>query len=369
MKVRRHAVLLDTKVTVAKETSSGQIPGRVFMGVFEKIQEFSIQQASTTESDATKAPAAPVERTGDQEVLIAKGNVRIVNKYSRAQTLVKTTRLLTSDGKLYRIDKQVVIPSGGEVSVSAYADQPGAEFAIGPSKCTIPGLWIDLQKFIYAESDAAFTAVPFKVSSTPPVATKPAAAAKSVGPLVRAADVEDAYQTLTDVLLGQAKKQLLAELNDPRLSGSLFAWKVLEKKSNVSVGQRTDTFLASLKLEVTMVAYAKEDMIALVRSKLKEKVPDGREILPFQEDGVTFAIESADVSKESASVKISANAVYRLNAANPLLQKSIIAGKTKVEAERILKAVEGVEDASVTIAPRWMSKIPALQDRIELKIE
>lgn len=369
VKVKRTPVALDAKVIVAKETSSGQIPGRVVQGVFEKIQEFTVQQASSTEPALTPPPAPP-PGGGVTEVLVAKGTVRIFNKYSRSQTLVKTTRLLTTDNKLYRIDKQVVIPSGGEVSVGVYADQPGAEFAIGPSKFTIPGLWIDLQKFIYAESDAAFTAVPSKAPAPAPTPVpKPVKPAKNAGPVVSAADIEAAYKTLTDAVLGQAKKQLASELNDAKLSDATYAWKVTEKKSNVSAGQSAETFLASIKLEVTMVAYAKEDMIALVRSKVKEKIPDGREILPFKEDDVTYEVESADVGKESATVRITANAEYRLNAANPLLQKSIVAGKTKTEAEQILKAVEGVEDATVTIAPRWMSKIPALQDRIEMKIE
>ncbi len=188
VKVKRETASLDTKVTVAKQTSPGQIPGRVVQGVFEKIQEFSVKaEATSTEPVATSSSmipsppsstASPTASPSNESVL-AKGTVRIVNHYAKSQTLVKTTRLLTSDGKLYRIDKQVVIPSGGEASVGVYADQVGAAFAIGPTKFTIPGLWIDLQKLIYAVSDQPFLAVSTK--GLPPTPT-PAPAPKTTRP-------------------------------------------------------------------------------------------------------------------------------------------------------------------------------------------
>ena len=386
VKVKRETASLDTKVTVAKQTSPGQIPGRVVQGVFEKIQEFSVKaEATSTEPVATSSSmipsppsstASPTASPSNESVL-AKGTVRIVNHYAKSQTLVKTTRLLTSDGKLYRIDKQVVIPSGGEASVGVYADQVGAAFAIGPTKFTIPGLWIDLQKLIYAVSDQPFLAVSTKgLPPTPtpapaPKTTRPSTnpSIKKSGNVVKPSDLEDAYRTLSATLLEQAKKQLTAELGDAKFNDAIFSTKIIEKKSNASVGQSTDTFLASVKLEVTMVAYAKEDMLALIRSKLKEKIPSGREILPFQADDVQYTVTSSDLKQETADVTISARGTYRLTTESPLLQKNIIAGKTKSEAEQILKAIDGVESVRVTISPGWMSKIPSLKDRIEMKVE
>ena len=50
---------------------------------------------------------------------------------------------------------RVVVPARGQVSVSVYADQPGASGNIGPSKFTIPGLNEEKQKVIYASSSVA----------------------------------------------------------------------------------------------------------------------------------------------------------------------------------------------------------------------
>ncbi len=370
VKVKRETAPLDAQVTLSKQATSGQIPGRVVQGVFEKIQEFSVQPAATSTPEHTP-PATDAATSSNGGMMIAQGHVRIVNHYAKSQTLVRTTRLLTGDGKLYRIDKQVVIPSGGEALVSVYADQPGTSFAISPTKFTIPGLWIDLQKLIYAVSDETFVAVPSKQSPSHPKLIKPSpkTTIKTSGNVVAPADVEAAYAALTGALLEQAKKQLTAELGDAKFSDAVFSIKTLEKKSNVSVGQQADSFLASVKGEVTMVAYAKEDMLALIRSKVKEKIPNGREILPFKSDDVQYTITFVDGKNETATVAISAHAFYRLTAESPLLQKNVLTGRTVSEAEQILKAIDGVESARVTISPRWMSKIPTLKDRIDLKIE
>ena len=66
--------------------------------------------------------------------------------------MVATTRLLTSEGVLFRLKDRVNVPAGGEIEVEVYADQSGIASEIGPSQFTIPGLRTDLQKLIYAVS-------------------------------------------------------------------------------------------------------------------------------------------------------------------------------------------------------------------------
>ena len=83
---------------------------------------------------------------------LAVGSVTIYNETNAAQPLVKTTRLLTSAGVLFRLSEKVVVPAKGQVVTNVYADQPGASGNIGPSKFTIPGLNEDKQKVIYADS-------------------------------------------------------------------------------------------------------------------------------------------------------------------------------------------------------------------------
>jgi len=377
VRVKRDRVRLDGVVEVAKDPKTGQIPGRVVQGVFEKVQEFPVLGAAGEPIDPTKQPDAietPIPEPAPvvNENVLAKGKVKIINTYSRSQTLVRTTRLLTPDNKLYRIDAQVVVPPGGEVMVSAYADKTGSEFVLtSPQKFTIPGLFIDLQKFIYAESSEPFEAVPQSAGATPkPITSKPVpVVAQKPGKAVVQADLDRAEKNLTDNVLNQAMKSLAGEIGDTSKMEVVYVVKVIDRKFMVQPGDVAENFLASVKLDVTAVYYGKEDMQTLVRSRLRERVPAGREFLPFDSGAITYSLESSDVKQEVASIRVSADASYRLSPTSPLLQKTVIAGKSKGEAESLLKAVDGVDAVEVKIEPNWIDTIPSLKDRIELKVE
>ncbi len=368
---KRTTVKLDTTVEVARAPQSGQIPGRVVQGVFEKIQEFPVPMMASTSTAVVPTPASlEAVKTPSPTPVLARGTARIINNYSRSQTLVRTTRLLTSDQKLYRIDQTIKIPPGQEVSVRIYADQLGAEYAIGPTRFTIPGLFIDLQKYIYAVSDAAFVATPSETPVAPSVPAVAISSSPSRGDIVTQADLDVAIQSLSDTVLAQAKRTLMAEVADANLGEAVYVVKRLDKKTNVAVGQSADHFLASVKLDVTAVFYPKEDMAAFTRLKLKEKIPEGREFVATSDgQGTVYTPESADAKAETAVIHIIADGAYRLTSASAGLQKSVIAGKSTSEATAILKSLEGVEDAQVKIKPSWFSKVPSLKDKITMTLE
>jgi hypothetical protein len=64
----------------------------------------------------------------------AQGLATIYNNYSKDQTLVKTTRLLSANNKIYRIQEKVNIPIGSSVTVWAIADENGADAVMEPGK-------------------------------------------------------------------------------------------------------------------------------------------------------------------------------------------------------------------------------------------
>lgn len=344
---KKDKVSLKTSVEIAKSPERGQLQGRVAEGVFDKIQEFAV-----------KEQAAPTI------VATTTGRVRVTNKYSKDQTLIKTTRLLTPDGKLFRINSTVNVPSGGSVEVGAYSDKTGEQFAIpNGTKFVIPGLWIDLQKLITAESIAPFSGT-------------------SVGEkVVTSSDVESAQKTLEESVLAEAKRTLAAEANVPtdKLGDAcpddaacwVAAYKVeqIEKKSNVTVGQKTDSFLAQSKLKVTAVFYPRKDIDLLVSGKLKEQLPEGRELVDVDLRNVEFVIEQHDAKTEKARLGIEVDAYSRLTAQSPELAKDKIAGLSLEEAKSKLRSVEGAEFVEIALRPSWARNIPRQKDKIKITIE
>jgi hypothetical protein len=245
-------------VEVSQSPEQGQLRGKVVKGNFDKMQEFGVKDHS-----------GEPQLAQDVEV---NGTVKVINNYSRQQTLVKNTRLLTSDGRLYRLDKTVVLDPKESVTVTAHSDAKGRQYVLQPGeKFTIPGLWIDLQKWIYAEAVSGFTGGQL--------------ANKNV---VTQLDVSDAQKALEDAVYEQAVKTLTAEAGAPADWKAYFTKKVIEKKTNVTPGQSSDNFLASVKLEVTGVFFPKSDMEALVRQKLRERLPDGRDLVNFDSNAITY---------------------------------------------------------------------------------
>ncbi len=389
VKVRRTPVRTDDAVEITSRPSGGvQIPGRVLHLPMRKTQQFEVRGVAetvpTTPIASSSAPVvttpsgtttSPVVSTSTERVF-AQGQVTIINNYSKAQTLIERTRFLTEDGKLYRLDRRLTIPAGGRATASVTADQPGAASAIGPTKFTIPGLWIDLQKLIYAESSAAFTLRAGAATPTPaptPTPTPTPTPVTSTLPgerrLVTQQNIDDAYQALTEQVVEQAKRTLAASITDVRLNGAAYFVNTTAKSSTARPGQVASSFTAQVDIEVIGVFYSAEDMQGLIRSRLRQNLPDGQEFLPFNDQDFIYTLESVDKEGESARLRVIANAEYRLTLNTPALSPAAIAGKSRDEAKRLLEAVDGVESVDVVLRPGWIGKIPRLQDHIKMEVK
>ncbi len=334
--VRKDTTAIQSTVNIAKSPEQGQLPGRVLEGTFEKIQEFSVRAASDTA----------------QTPVVVHGTVKIINNYSQPQTLVATTRLLTPDGRLYRIDKTVTLKPKESILVAAHSDQKGAKYVLSKGvHLSIPGLWSALQKWIYAEPVSGFTG------------------GSESGKIVSSLDVTDARRVLEDAVFEQARKTLTSEAGLGNGYTAIFSKKVIDSKTNVIPGDKSDQFLASVKLDITAVFYPKSDMEALVRQKLKEGLPQGRDLVNFEPSQMTIKILTADTQLEKASLSLSAQASSRLTKNSPALSKSAIAGMSISDVKSKLKAIDGVEKVTIQIQPAWIGKLPAAKDHIDLIIK
>ncbi|MBP7006237.1 hypothetical protein KBB27_03895 [Patescibacteria group bacterium] len=386
--VRRTPVRTDDPVTVTLRPSGGtQIAGRVLHLPIRKTQAFEVRGVADTAPTATTSsqpvtPAAPIVPSSTspstqnaQATAYAKGQITITNNYSKSQTLVERTRFVTEDGKLFRLDQRVTIPAGGHVSAAITADQPGSTYAITPAKLTIPGLWIDLQKLIYGESTEVFTmATSSRVGGTAPAPSPapvitPAPIPSGDRRVVTQQNIDDAYQALTDQVVDQAKRTLAASVTDARFNGAAYFVNYTDKSVTVKPGQVANTFTAQVDIEVIGVFYSDEDMQGLIRSKLREHLPDGQEFLPLNEQDFIYTLETVDKNNESAQLRVIANAEYRLTQNTPALNPGTIAGKSKDEAIQILKGIDGVDSVDITLQPGWTGKIPRLTDHIKMEIE
>jgi len=135
------------KVVLSQQTTTINDNFSAVLGTNEgtlNYQVIKLQKKTTKDLQPTKEEK--VERK-------ASGQITIYNKSGEgAEKLIANTRFASPggpDGKIYRIDKAVTVPSAkgsgdslvpGSIEVTVYADQIGNEYNIGLVDFTVPGL-------------------------------------------------------------------------------------------------------------------------------------------------------------------------------------------------------------------------------------
>jgi hypothetical protein len=335
--VKREPTNVTVDVDVAKMPKGDQLPGRVLEGVFEKTDSF---KATSGE--------------GQKTIGISKGTVRISSTYSNPQTLVKTTRLLTADGRLYRIDDTVTVPANGTVDVGAYADvEGGASDFSAPTAFTIPGLSASMQKLVTAAS------------------TSPFVGGERTVHVVADEDVAKATDAIKTEALNEAKTALNTQAADAGFKDATYIVDVVSVNTDTKVGTQADDFLISAKVRVTAVYYSSQSMDTFVRSRIKDRIPSGRELALFADEGmkVTYAVTSEDASTEQAHITATAEVLTKPTTADGLISKETIAGLSVDEAVSKLQNMPGIDRVDITIRPSWVKRLPTLKDHITVKIK
>lgn len=306
----------------------GNIRGSIARGVYEKVKTFDSSGKEKTEV---------LEKSG--------GTVTIYNTSNRNQPLVATTRLLSSEGILFRLDKGVMVAAGGEVVASVSADEPGSSGDIGPDNFTIPGLATSLQSKIYGESVEDMTGGVRYVS------------------VVEQEDLDIASNVVLSELLSQAETEL--RLENPGLSGEAFFTDVIEKTSDTLPGAEVDEYTISVSMNVLAVFFSEEELASIASAKLLEEVESGNTVV--EKKGRLIELVRDDENALVVRVKKDGNSVISLT--NEVLDKQQFVGLSESEIKQIIMDADIAADVSVRFFPPWVKSAPQLKDHIDIQID
>lgn len=317
-------------VQIRPEGSDDGLQGLIISRDYTLSQDFPVGAVATT---ATKAG----------------GIVTIVNNYNRSQSLVRTTRLQSPDGKIFRITEPVTVAAGAKVTVFAEADQEGDEYLLDATKFTIPGLWEGIQDQIYAESSSAMSY-------------------DRRGPAtVTEAQVQSAVETLTDRLLTQALADFqkdYPELQDVSKE-QLYAGQTTVATEPL-IGQEASNVKVTITRTVAAVA---TDRIALeqkLREALIEKLPAPNSFIELIPDTLTYSIVSIDTDAKTAELDTELSAWVHSSTSIPNLDLRRITGKSKAAALDYLRS-EGVQNAEIELFPSFSPTLPFLKSHITIE--
>jgi hypothetical protein len=345
-------------VSVTPRVAKVEAPATITASLNAPAGSLSYQVVNGTRSASTSVPA-----TGTKQVsLSASGMITISNSFSTAsQELVANTRFQTADGKIYRIHAPVVIPGAtksgdtlapGTVTITAYADKPGAEYNSGEVTLTIPGFKSQTEKYAKITAKASWF-------SGGLVGQQPA---------VSDTDMANAEQALKQSLSGAM--QAMVETQIPE------EYVMVPGTLQITYTDITQTPGPNNTALLSQTANANADVIryADLAAVIAKQTVDG-----YGGEAVTFLDPKALTLSLATSTKTGSPIQIRLSGSPTLLWqfdtntlKQALLGKPKGQFEAILKnfapAINCSSDSpcKASIRPFWSSTFPSDAAKVEV---
>ena len=283
-----------------------------------------------------------------EEESVARGVVTLYNDSGSNQPLVATTRLLTVNNVLFRLKNGVTVPANGKITTEVYADKPGKDSEIGPSKFTIPGLNEARQKVVYAES-----------------ATLMVGGLRKLG-VVGSDDIKEAEKEMESDLK-KAGEEKLGVLY-PEL---MAVYKVvgLEMKPDKDVGAEAEGFTLTGKATVIGVFYNKTELTDSLKQELQKKVVSDVEVLTIKGSEPQVSLDEYNSETGLAIIKAAGTGLVELNPESSQLQKIIFFGKTRDEVRRYLLSLDHVNGVEIKFSPAWMHTVPHVAEHVNVVVK
>ncbi|OGH88998.1 MAG: hypothetical protein A2537_01100 [Candidatus Magasanikbacteria bacterium RIFOXYD2_FULL_36_9] len=277
---------------------------------------------------------------------IAGGEVVVYNKTNESQVLVKTTRLVTDKGILFRLSDKITVPANGQVSATVYADKSGIESDIGPSNFTIPGLATDKQKVVYAVS--------LKSMDT---------GVRKVGILT-----EDDIKAASKNFEEKIKEQFAVISSDENIKNVVTVTGA-NPKSDKKIGEEIDGFNLSGTSTVVIISYNKKSLNDVVSKVVSSKVDNTLEKVLTVTNDPKVVVSSYDAVNKTAQLSVSQDVLVTLDANAEKLSPQYFMNKSKDDIERYVFELNHVAGVEVVFSPSWISKAPTVPDKIKVIVK
>lgn len=272
------------------------------------------------------------------------GEVEIINNLSREQILVATTRLLTSDGILFRLQNRVVVPGGGSLMAEVYADDPSKPLAKAGTKFTIPGLSESLQELVYAETDKDFVAEGVTVQA------------------ISQEETEQAIEILAEELAQQVFKEETVDKT------KILSKEIVSREFSNSVGSEVNEYTLKLEIKVVGVMFDQQSVQTFAQKALEGLVPLDKDLVATNKDNLIYEIEKYDLDNKLAQIKSTIKGVAIISEDSDILEREKLIKLNPEEIRAYLENFEDVESVEIGFFPGWIKKVPYFQDHIIIKI-
>jgi hypothetical protein len=290
----------------------------------------------------------------------ASGKITVYNAYSSLpQLLIKTTRFMTPDGKLFRLAENATVPGAkvvdgkiipSSIEAKIEADKPGAEYNVGlVSRLVLPGFQGTLKyKGFYGE---------FKE------AVKGGFAGKAKVP------------TETDIASAKdkAKKELEDSLELESLNKIPANLKVVDKASefkilNQQIGTVSDekgNFKVTMSVEKRILAFRESDLIGALMSKFTENAAGD---FTMKDYDLKYGENRSDFKTNRLYLAIEFESKW-VDAFKSQEFESRILGKKEAEIKSLILTFPAIEKAEIKLWPFWVKTAPGDAKRVKVVVD
>ncbi|OHA00848.1 MAG: hypothetical protein A3C11_03165 [Candidatus Sungbacteria bacterium RIFCSPHIGHO2_02_FULL_49_12] len=289
----------------------------------------------------------------------ARGVVTISNAYSsQPQVLVANTRFVTTDGKVFRLEKSVTVPGAkvdngnitpNTITATIVASAAGDQYNIGPSDFVIPGFQgTPKYKTFTAKSDAAFTG-------------------GLVGEAVVAtdADIKKAVESATADMFNSLRDSLNNKIPP--------GFNVVDGARQVAITNVDAppakfpgaTFQVTVSGKVQAIAFRPPDEGNLIAALFSTTTP--RVFIPAK-SSVDHRSVALDIAKKQLSFVVAGSIALGTRLDSDALAAAL-AGKSADDITSIIRGAPGIEAFKMKFFPFWLWRAPSDQTKVKITIE
>lgn len=289
----------------------------------------------------------------------AKTRILIWNAYNtEPQTLVATTRFLTPDGKMFRLDDRVTVPGATtkdgklvptSVEADVTADKPGPAYNVGPIEhLTIPGFQGTprYEKF-YGTMPQAATGGFIGERATP-----------------TAKDIDDAKIKMDGILTEALKAAFLAtQPSDFVIPQGAMSVKV----NKLSVNTNTDengSFSIFGEASMQAIGFKEGTLKELLVAAAHKDAPNSI----FKDISFDYTQVKSNFTTGQVAFTLAVTATLTPSF-SPDDFKQSIAGKSVREANPIVKRLPDLISAKISLTPRWARSIPSNPSKVTVTVD
>lgn len=335
------SVSATSPITTDKEKTT--IPGELISAKKNMLLEF---EAETREEVSYKA----------------KGTLIVSNAYSTSpQTLVATTRFESPDGKIFRLDEKTTIPgakiSAGKITpssaeVKVTADAAGEEWNLPPTKnWKIPGF----------KGTPRYDA--FIVENTRAMSGGFVGEAPVISDAQKESAEKNAQQSLKDVLNGE---MFVLMSDDFKLLPEAERFEIIKSEFQTirDAPNKLGIFVEGEMKRIVFEAQTAED--ALFRKYGSSYIEEGYTALKSFE--IEYGTSTLDLVNKTMSVPIRGSITYTFDLEQESLKEEF-KGKEDAELRRIIFSLPGIENATISLWPFWVNRVPDSARRFLVEIK